>query len=45
MLVARDTHIAQAPAPGRPIERGLAGPSLLAHLLVSKFADHIPLYR
>lgn len=38
-------HIAQAPAPSRPIERGLAGPGLLAHVLVSKFADHIPLYR
>ncbi|MEI6003472.1 IS66 family transposase, partial [Paraburkholderia bengalensis] len=38
-------HISQAPAPSRPIERGLAGPGLLAHVLVSKFADHIPLYR
>ena len=38
-------HIAQAPAPSRPIERGLAGSGLLAHVLVSKFADHIPLYR
>ncbi|CAB3807414.1 IS66 family transposase ISBcen14 [Paraburkholderia fynbosensis] len=36
-------HIAQAPAPSRPIERGLAGPGLLAHVLVSKFADHVPL--
>ncbi|KFX64003.1 transposase [Burkholderia sp. K24] len=38
-------HISQAPAPSRPIERGLAGPGLLAHVLVSKFADHVPLYR
>ncbi|BBQ02415.1 transposase (plasmid) [Burkholderia sp. SFA1] len=38
-------HIAQAPAPSRPIERSLAGPGLLAHVLVSKFADHVPLYR
>nr|WP_205417475.1 IS66 family transposase [Trinickia diaoshuihuensis] len=38
-------HIAQASAPSRPIERGLAGPGLLAHVLVSKFADHVPLYR
>jgi transposase len=37
--------IAQAPAPSRPIERGLAGPGMLAHVLVSKFADHLPLYR
>jgi transposase len=38
-------HIAQAAAPSRPIERGLAGPGLLAHVLVTKFADHVPLYR
>jgi len=37
--------IVQAPAPSRPIARGLAGPNLLAHVMVSKFADHLPLYR
>ncbi len=37
--------IVQAPAPSRPIERGIAGPGLLAHILVAKYADHIPLYR
>lgn len=37
--------IVQAPAPCRPIERGMAGPGLLAHVLVAKFADHLPLYR
>jgi len=37
--------IVQAPAASRPIERGLAGPGLLAHVLVAKFADHMPLYR
>ncbi len=37
--------IVQAPAPDRPIERGLAGPDVLAHVLVAKFADHLPLYR
>lgn len=37
--------IVQAPAPSRPIERGMAGPGLLAHVLVSKYADHLPLYR
>lgn len=37
--------IVQAPAPSRPIERGMAGPGLLAHILVAKFADHLPLYR
>lgn len=38
-------QIAQASAPSRPIERGLAGPGLLAHVLVAKFSDHLPLYR
>ncbi|MDY7548205.1 IS66 family transposase [Glaciimonas sp. CA11.2] len=37
--------ILQAAAPSRPIARGLAGPRLLAHVLVSKYADHLPLYR
>jgi transposase len=37
--------IVEASAPSRPIERGLAGPGLLAHVLVSKYADHCPLYR
>ena len=38
-------RVVEAPAPSRPIERGLAGPGLLAHVIVSKFADHLPLYR
>ena len=38
-------RIVQAPAPSRPIDRGLAGPGLLAHVLVSKYADSLPLYR
>ena len=37
--------IHQAPAPERPIAKGLASPSLLAHVLVSKYCDHLPLYR
>ena len=37
--------IVQAPAPPRPIERGMAGPGLLAHVLVGKYGDHLPLYR
>src|SRR5208282_3916185 len=32
-------------APSLPIHRGLAGPGLLAHVLVAKYADHLPLYR
>src|ERR1700720_1340623 len=38
-------RIVQAAAPSRPIERGVAGPGLLAHVLVSKYGDHLPLYR
>jgi len=37
--------IVQAPAPHRPIDRGMLGPHFLAHVLVSKYADHQPLYR
>ena len=37
--------IAQAPAPSLPVRRGRASPGLLAHVLVSKYADHLPLYR
>lgn len=37
--------IFQAPAPSRPIVRGLPGPALMAHVSVSKYCDHIPLYR
>lgn len=38
-------RVVEAPAPSRPIAYGLAGPDLLAHVLVSKFGDHLPLYR
>jgi transposase len=38
-------RIVQAALPSRPIERGRPGPGLLAHVLVSKYADHCPLYR
>ena len=37
--------IAQAPAPSLPIRRGLAGPGLLAQVLVAKYCDHLPLHR
>lgn len=33
------------PMPKQPIPKGLAGPGLLAHIIISKFADHLPLYR
>jgi transposase len=38
-------HVIEAPAPARPIDNGLPGPALLAHVLVSKYSDHLPLYR
>jgi transposase len=38
-------RIVQAEAPSRPIARSIAGPGLLAHVLVSKYCDHLPLYR
>ena len=37
--------IVQAPAPSRPIARGLAGAGLLAHVLTAKYCDHAPLNR
>jgi transposase len=37
--------IVQAAAPSRPIERVMAGAGMLAHVLVSKYCDHAPLYR
>ena len=37
--------IVQTPAPSRPIPGSMAGPSLLAFILVSKYDDHLPLYR
>lgn len=38
-------HISQPPMPGLPITRSIAHPSLLADILVAKYADHTPLYR
>ena len=34
-----------APKPAMPIAKGLPGPGLLAHLIVSKYTDHLPLHR
>jgi len=45
LACTRCDRIVQEPAPHRPIERGLAGAGLLAHVLVSKYSDHLPLYR
>lgn len=45
LACGRCDKIVQAEAPSRPIARGMAGPGLLAHVLVSKYCDHLPLYR
>lgn len=37
--------VVQAPAPARLIEGGLPTEATVAHVLVSKYADHLPLYR
>jgi transposase len=37
--------IFQASAASRPIARGMAGAGLLAHVMVSKYCDHLPLNR
>lgn len=31
--------------PSRPIEKGIAGPGLLAQIIIDKYVDHLPLYR
>lgn len=38
-------QIVQAPAAGNTIDKGKAGPGLLAHIMVQKYANHLPLYR
>ncbi len=39
------TSILIAPMPSRPLEKVIAGPALLAWIIISKYADHIPLNR
>lgn len=38
-------QVTVAPKPCQPIEKGLPGPGMLAHVVVSKYADHLPLHR
>ncbi len=40
-----ECNIKTAPFPAQPIPRSIAGPGLLSHVVVSKFQDHLPLYR
>ena len=45
LAYSRCDVIVQAPLPPKPIERGYASTGLLARILVSKYVEHIPLYR
>jgi transposase len=38
-------EVTTAPAPSRPIEKGIAGPGLLAQVVTDKYVDHMPLHR
>jgi len=42
---AENPHIELADKPEQPIDKGLAGPGLLAYIVTSKYADYLPLYR
>jgi transposase len=41
----RCESMVQIPMPSLPVERGRPSAGLLAHILVSKYCDHLPLYR
>ncbi len=43
--VACCAHVVIADRLPEPIDKGLPGPGLMAHVAVSKYADHLPLYR
>ena len=45
MSCPKCSAVIQAPAPSRPIPKSIAGAGLLAHVTVSKYLDHLPLYR
>ncbi len=40
-----ETEILIGELPSRPIPKSIAGASLLAHILIAKFVDHLPFYR
>ena len=40
-----EEHVAIAAKPPQPIDKGLPGPGLLAHTVLSKYGDYLPLYR
>jgi len=41
----KDTRIIIADLPTLPIPKGIAGPGLLTHIIISKYVDHLPIYR
>jgi len=45
MSCPKCSAVVQAPAPSRPIPKSIAGAGVLAHVAVSKYLDHLPLYR
>ena len=45
MSCPKCSAVVQQPAPSRPIPKSNAGAGLLAHVAVSKYLDHLPLYR
>ena len=40
-----NVQIAIAPMPVRPVDKAIAGPGLLAQIIIDKYVDHLPLYR
>ncbi len=42
---AENPQITLADKPVQPIDKGMAGPGLLAYVVTSKFSDFLPLYR
>lgn len=42
---ALNPHIELADKPIQPVEKGMAGPGLLAYVVTAKYADYLPLYR
>jgi len=38
-------YVSTGTLPPRPLDKGIPGPGFLAHLISSKYADHLPLYR
>jgi transposase len=45
MVIDPAALIVTAPKPAQPIDKGLPGPGLLAYVITSKYADHLPLHR